>query len=422
MQRGPFMLQGKKRRPLGRADSGSGGGGTPPTKTTQKCTSLGGSVSTAIRRAGDFLAQMAPPPVVVNDSTLRDGEQAPGVVFDMDDKVAIARALEEAGVDEVEAGIPAMGAREIEAIAAVGAALEHTEAVAWCRMTEKDVDAAVKTGLRRVHLSVPVSDRQIAAKLREDPRAVLARIRRVVDYARGRGLKVSIGGEDASRAAPDFVCSVVVAAEEAGAHRFRFADTLGVLDPFQTHSIFRRLCRETDMELEFHGHDDLGLATANTLAAVQGGATHVSVCVLGLGERAGNAALEEVVAALDQIALRKTVVRTEQLAALADLVAARARRPIPAGKPIVGVAGLLSDPETYEAFRPERFGRARRIVLGKHSGRAAVIHALRAIGVEADAACVVRVLERVRDRAVATKRLVGPHELAEIYTQSAGRP
>ena len=234
--------------------------------------------------------------------------------------------------------------------------------------------------------------------------------------------------EDASRAGPDFVCDVLVAAEEAGAHRFRFADTLGVLDPFQTYAVFKRLCRETDMELEFHGHDDLGLATANTLAAVQGGASHVSVCVLGLGERAGNAALEEVVAALDQIASRTTSVRTDRLPALAELVAAIARRPIPEGKSIVGgaafthesgihVAGLLQDPETYESFRPERFGRTRRIVLGKHSGRAAVAHALALLGVVTDPANVALVLDRVREYAAETKAPVGSKELLELYAE-----
>jgi homocitrate synthase NifV len=385
-------------------------------------------ISGALDRVQSTFASMAPPAIVVNDSTLRDGEQAPGVVFDLEEKVTIALALEEAGVAEIEAGIPAMGPAEIEAIAAVGGALERSQAIAWCRMTEKDVDAAAKTGLGRVHLSVPVSDRQIAVKFGESHEAVLARIRRVVGYARQRGFQVSLGGEDASRASPDFVCAILVAAEEAGAHRFRFADTVGVLDPLQTYSIFRRLCRETDIELEFHGHDDLGLATANTLAAVQGGATHVSVCVLGLGERAGNAALEEVVVALDQIASRTTGVHTDRLAGLAELVAGIARRPIPEGKSIVGgaafthesgihVAGLLRDPETYESLRPERFGRTRRFVLGKHSGRAAVAHALTSLGITPEPTSVALVLDRVRALAAATKKAVGLDELLELYAQ-----
>ena len=116
-------------------------------------------------------------------------------------------------------------------------------------------------------------------------------------YARDAGLVAAVGGEDSSRAEPDFVATVLEAAERAGAHRFRFADTLGVLDPFATHAIFARMRSLTGLELEFHGHDDIGLATANTLAAVRGGATHVSVCVLGLGGRAGNAAFEQVAAA-----------------------------------------------------------------------------------------------------------------------------
>jgi homocitrate synthase NifV len=156
----------------------------------------------------------------------------------------------------------------------------------------------------------------------------------------------------------------------------------------------------------------------------------VSVCVLGLGERAGNAALEEVVAALDQIAGRPTSVRADRLPALAELVASIARRPIPDGKSIVGaaafthesgihVAGLLRDPETYEALRPERFGRTRQYVLGKHSGRAAVAHALSSLGIAASRGDVVRVLDAVRTRAAATKHSVGLADLLDIYEQVA---
>lgn len=363
------------------------------------------------------------PPIVVNDCTLRDGEQAPGVAFSIDEKVDIALALQAAGVDEIEAGTPAMGGEELEAIAAITKALSQSQAIAWCRMTEADVDRALEAGVAAVNLSAPLSDVQIAAKFGAGRLDVLRRIERVTAYARSAGLAVSVGGEDASRADLDFVCAAVVVAEEAGARRFRYADTLGVLDPFATYAVFRRLCAETDLELEFHGHNDLGLATANTLASVQAGATHVSVCVLGLGERAGNASLEQVVTGLRQVAGRTTKVQLLKLASLAEMVAGAAGRRICEDKPIVGpsvfthesgihVSGLIREPTTYEALDPATFGRLRSIVLGKHSGLSAIAYALKCLGVDADPGETNQMLAEVRETAVRTKRAV---EFADLY-------
>jgi homocitrate synthase NifV len=270
----------------------------------------------------------------------------------------------------------------------------------------------------------------IKTKFRADRNFAKQRIREVVPYALDCGLQVAMGGEDSSRADINFVSEMIEEAEKAGVHRFRFADTLGILDPFSTFSIFQRLRSATSMPLEFHGHDDLGLATANTLAAVKGGATWASVCVLGLGERAGNAPLEEVVTVLDRVSSFKTRVLFERLPKLADLVSKASRRPIPANKAIVGVDvfthesgihvdGLLKDPASYEALSPQMFGRERQFALGKHSGKSAILDALRSLGLTPDEQCARIVLDQVRRHATDNKRAVSLNELLEFYSKAS---
>jgi homocitrate synthase NifV len=297
-------------------------------------------------------------------------------------------------------------------------------------MTRADVNAARKTGLKRVNLSIPVSDIQMRAKLNLDRTGVLNRIHDVIAYAVDCGLRVAMGGEDSSRADMDYLLIAVETATSAGAHRFRFADTLGNMEPFAVCDAFSQLGRATGVELEFHGHDDLGLATANTLAAIRGGATHASVCVLGLGERAGNAALEEVAACLNRFHGAGSNVNLTQLPRLAEIVARAACRPIPVGKAIVGsnafthesgihVDGLQKDPSTYEELSPQTFGRVREIVLGKHSGMASVAGALHSLGLSTDKIRTQSVLAQVRQRSMQAKRVVSSEELLDFYRRAS---
>ena len=367
--------------------------------------------------------------VSINDTTLRDGEQTPGVAFTLQEKLAIAEALTAAGVRELEAGTPAMGDEEIEAMSAIVSLQLDARILAWCRMGAADIGTAGRARVDAVNLSIPASDRLLTAKLGIDRNEALARVRRFVPMALDAGFEVAVGAEDASRADVEHLLRLAEAAEAAGAFRLRLADTVGILDPFETHALVRRLAAATSMAIEFHGHDDFGLATANTLAAVRAGATHLSVTVAGLGERAGNAALEEVAAALECLQGVGTDIDLAQLANLAALVAEATSRNIPAGKAIIGrdvfahesgihVAGILADPETYRGPDPTLFGRRHSIVIGKHSGAKALMHALGECGVALAPETAPTLVALVRHRAMRVKRALTRQELLRLHEEA----
>jgi homocitrate synthase NifV len=295
-------------------------------------------------------------------------------------------------------------------------------------MLTGDVDAAIQTGVSMVNVSVPVSDVQIAAKLGGKRSNAIDMVKRVVGYARDKGLAVAVGGEDSSRADIDFLIEIIAAAKAAGARRFRIADTLSVLDPDASFALMAALRATTDLELEFHGHDDLVLATANTLAAVKAGATHASVTVIGLGERAGNAPLEEVAVALGQLYGRQTGIVLPELGNVASIVAAAAARTIPLNKAIVGdhvfthesgihVDGLLKDQRTYQSLDPLLFGRANRIVIGKHSGLSAITSLLSDLQLSASVEEQRGILARVREHAIYNKGPVGRETVSRIWRE-----
>src|ERR1017187_8662926 len=373
---------------------------------------------------------MTPARVHFIDSTLRDGEQAPGVVFSRAEKLEISAALAAAGIPELEAGTPAIDEEERADLNAIVHLHLSSRITAWCRATEQDLRHAESCGVDSVHISFPVSPILFGA-FGKGESWLWNSLPEIVGRAIARFRYVSVGAQDASRADAALLDRFVLAARDAGARRVRVADTVGIWNPHRAWRCFQRLraIGGSRLSLEFHGHNDLGMATANTISAVEGGADAVSVTVNGLGERAGNAPLEEVAMALRHTLVADPGIDTVRLSGLSELVANRACRPIHRAKPIVGAdvfrhesgihtAALLKNPIAYQPFPCEDTGRTSEpFVIGKHSGSAGLRWLLAAGGISVPASLYPEIVAAVRRRARARKDAVGPQELAAIARQ-----
>lgn len=364
--------------------------------------------------------------VKIDDTTLRDGEQTAGVVFSNHEKIRIAKLLDEVGVDQIEVGIPAMGGDEKESIKTIVNLGLGASILAWNRTVKDDIQHSIDCGVNAVAVSISASDIHMEYKLKKDRAWVLESIKTSVDFAKKHDLYVSVNAEDASRADIGFLIEFAKVAKEHGADRLRYCDTLGVMEPFGTFNHIKTLKDAVDIEVEMHTHNDFGMATANALAGALAGANWINTTINGLGERAGNAALEEVVMALKCIGGLDLGFETEKFRALSEYVANASARTIPVWKSIVGTNvfahesgihadGVLKHPKTYEAFSPEEVGLFRQIVIGKHSGTHAISAKFHEYGIELTDEQAKDILAKVRRASVELKRALFDKELMYIY-------
>ncbi|RLG95332.1 2-isopropylmalate synthase [Candidatus Bathyarchaeota archaeon] len=342
------------------------------------------------------------------DTTLRDGEQTPGVSFTPEQKLEIAYQLDRLGVDTIEAGFPAASRGEQQAFKEIVKAGLKAEICALTRTLKDDIDAALKCDAPYIHTFISTSEVQMKHALGMTTNQVLEATVRAVEYIKDHGVICEFSPMDATRTKFPFLREVCMAAEEAGADRINIPDTVGIMSPQGMEDLIRRLKQFVNVPLSVHCHNDFGLAVANSLAGVAGGASQVHVTVNGIGERAGNAALEEVVMGLHLIYGKKTGINTRLLYATSRLVSQLTGIILQPNKAIVGenafahesgihTRGVTVEPLTFEPFSPEVVGRRRRLQAGKLSGKHGIRAELEEAGLYPTESQLKRIVQRVKE-------------------------
>ncbi len=373
-----------------------------------------------------FEATRMPERVKILDTTLRDGEQTPNVALSVDDKLKIAQALDELGVDIIEAGFPINSEGEAEAVKRIAGAGLQSEICALCRASKTDIDAAIGADVDSVHIFLATSKVHLEKKLKISKEEAVAKAVEAVKYAKDHGLIAEFSCEDATRTELDFLHEIHRNIEGVGVDRIDIPDTVGVMTPPAMMQFVSEIRKVTKVPLAVHCHDDFGLSVANSLAGVRGGAEEVHVTMNGLGERAGNAALEEVVMALQAFYNISTSINTRKLAFVSRLVSQLTGIQVQPNKAIVGenafsheagihVHGILSESSTYEPMRPEIVGKERSIVMGKHSGTHAIESRLKEYGLTLDKEQLKELVKRVKKYAESGKKLDDAELFAVAY-------
>jgi D-citramalate synthase len=376
--------------------------------------------------------------VNILDGTLREGEQSPGVYFTQEEKLQIAGELDRIGVPLLDVGMPSISAEEREAISAIAQQGLRASVGVSVRLRRDEVDQAFECGAREVFLICPVSYLHICSKLGMDKVAVMGLAEEMVRYACQKGLVVNLVAEDASRAEVPFLSNIILHAYRWGAQRAFICDTVGIMEPFTMKDLVKKVREQVppEMELGVHCHNDLGLATANTLAAIEAGADYPSVTVNGIGERAGNAPLHEMVVSLEKVLHREHGIDLKRLYDLSQLVEQCSGIFIPPHAPIIGlnafrhesgihVDGILKNSQTYKGIDPEDVGRGSSFVLGKHTGTQTILHLLQHSGYEANEKELREIMERVKEKKIARgkseiHRMM--RKIGEYYEQSLSFP
>lgn len=368
------------------------------------------------------------PDVILEDTTLRDGEQAPGVAFGPETKAAILDALIGAGVRWVEVGIPAMGGSEVDFLRAASRRQDDATLVAWNRGVRADVEYSLSLGYKAVHIGLPASELHLRQSVGKTRGWLLQNARELVGLVKDRDVFVSISAEDIARTDTEFLVEYAQAVAGAGADRLRLSDTIGVLTPEQYAAKVRAIAAEVDIDLQCHAHNDFGLGFANTLAGLHAGARYFHVTVNGIGERAGMTDLAQAAVTLHSLYGVDLGIDTTKLCELSRLVAGASGHSNVPWQPIVGgnvfahesgihVNAMLRDTSTFEPFPPERVGGERRYVLGKHSGRALIEAVLAENGRSFGDEQLRRCLAWLREAAVQRRGAVEPKELVEYFDQ-----